>query len=145
MSLDSRSRAIYDALIHDILTNPELESARDFYGTPGDHRFALVQMEDYGVPWHPSYKPSVNGFELSRAIGHTLDEQQKPRLLGIRLDKFRLDQKPDVLLDGQIQVTLLNAGGDGGESIHIGGCMVYYDVKQDGTEWKVEFRGWRDP
>ncbi len=142
-------RTIFDALLTDILTSPSLQSDREFYGTPGDKQFALFSSAGYGIHWRKSYLPRIEGFE-----GRHLDEgaevdRSGPRLLGIRLNVFDLDAKPasaaPELFSGQIQVSLFNAGGNGGQPAPIGGCMVFYGVEQEGEAVSVKFRSSLDP
>jgi len=63
------------------------------------------------------------------------------------LDKFNLDHEAErfTVLDGQIEVTLLNAGGTGGDLPRMGGCSVYFDAKRTADEWAVECKGADDP
>ncbi len=142
-------KAVYDAILLDVLTNHTFGHSREFYGTPGDKRFALVTGEDYGIPWPDSYAPSVDGYVVSRVLEGAEIDDNSPRLLGIRLDKFNLEESPTAdepqLLGGRIAVTLLNAGGSGGGATPIGGCTVYYDAKRDGDKWTIMCQGALDP
>jgi len=147
--LAADQRAIFDALLHDVLTDPDFKDSREFYGTAGDQQFALVCNENSGVLWPEWYIPSVEGFESSRVIEGAPTDDSRPRLLGIRLDKFNVGEEPNDdgyrLLDGQIQITLLNAGGTGGDSIRTGGCNVFYDANYDRGKWIVQCKGSIDP
>ena len=142
-------RAIFDALLAHVLMEPKLKDSRESYGTPGDRRFGLVSNSDYGVPWPDWYIPSVENFQSTRVSeGVPIDESQ-PRLLGVRLDKFNLDDEVAEddfrMLEGQIQITLLNAGGTGGGPIQMGGCIIYYDAQRHGDRWTVRCNGLLDP
>ena len=144
--MDADRKAIYDAMVRHVLEDPELKFARNFYGTPGDNRFALV-AGIYDISWPDSYSPSVGGYEIVRVANI---DPHSPRLLGIRLDKIDLDYKRDPnkfrpFGDGQIEITLLCAGGTGEGGHPIGGCSVYYDAHRDGEKWAVEYTGAFDP
>ena len=146
---DADRKAIYDALVRHVLEDPELRFSRDFYGTPGDNRFALV-AGIYDLSWPDSYTPSVGGYEIVRVDRGANIDPHSPRLLGIRLDKIDLDYKRDPnkfrpFGDGQIEITLLCAGGTGEGGGPIGGCSVYYDAHRDGEKWSVECIGAIDP
>lgn len=147
--LDVDRKAIFDALLVHVLTDPVLEHFREFYGTPQDRRFAIVSNGSYGIPWPAWYIPSVDNFESVRVLEGSTAEAGQPRLVGIRLDKFNLDDKPEadhlVLPDGQIEITILNAGGSGDGLQTIGGCSVYYDAKRSDGKWTVKFKGAFDP
>lgn len=157
LSRNTDHQAILDAVLQHALTDDRFEDTREFYGTAGNHNFALVSDQDYGVPWPARYTPSVNNFHSirvavadssaqsneSRLFGIRLDEQ--PRLLGIRLDKFNVGDKPKNadfrIMDGEIEITLMNVGGNPDGVIHIGGCHIFYDAIHDGEKWTVQFNG----
>ncbi len=136
--------AILDAAIRHTLTDPGLQDSREFYGTRGDKKVALVLFNDR-MSWPDWYRPAVDGYDLTRVDGDMNVDPGSPRLLGIRLDKFNLTEKANQLFDGQIEIVMFNAGGDGGGESVIGGCTVYYGVKRDGDKWAVECNGWLDP
>ena len=144
---DPDRRAIFDALLEHVLSDSSLQSSREFYGTPGDRKFALVSDKGYGISWPDWYVPSVDNFESVQIGEGSAAEPERPRLLGIRLDKFNLDHKSEhfALIDGQIEVTIFNAGGSGGELPPIGGCSVYFDAKRTANKWAVEYKGALDP
>lgn len=150
---DPKRKAIFDAVLHHALTDPRLADSRNFYGTPGDRKFALVTNTHYGVPWPDWYIPAVEDFECTRALEGSVTDAMQPRLLGIRLNKFNTDDRTGAdtedqaeaelfsLPDGEIAITLLNAGGNAGGVAIRGGCTVYYDVERDGDEWIVKYIG----
>jgi hypothetical protein len=141
-------RAIFDALLRDLLTAPSHESERDFYGTLGDKQFALFTSAGQGVPWRKSYRPQVEGFEARHVDEGARIDSSSPRLLGIRLDVFDLDAKaaPGSPFSARpIQVTVFNAGGNGGQPAPIGGCMVFYDLERKGDRWTVKYISSLDP
>ncbi len=152
------ARLILEQVLNDLLTNPDLKSAREFYGTPGDKTVALVKEST--VAWPKNWHPRVPGYEVqyrSEAtpvtdlvywympmgpwiVGYFHSVQ--PRLLGVHLDKLNLS--PDRDYDDQISVCLFNIGGyangDAG-----GGCIVYYTItRRDGT-WVAEYESSFDP
>jgi hypothetical protein len=88
-----------------------LKTTREFYGSPGDKRFALVNSDT--LPWPRKFWPAVPGFKRISAV------HKGNRLLGIRIDQFRWEGKSTITL------TLLNAGGeDNGAAV--GGCTLRY-------------------
>src|SRR5439155_1049407 len=102
------------ALLADVLTNPRLKTTRDYCGTPGDKRFALVDSESW--TWPKEFRPKVAGFELTPA------KAAGKRLLGIRIDSYRW---ADSLA---IRVTLVNAGGSE-NGMALGGCTLSYNAR----------------
>jgi hypothetical protein len=141
---DGDRRAIFDALLYDAVTDPTLKHLRDFYGAPGGKRIALVLNSD-GFSWPDWYRPGLDGYEVVRVVEGTNADPASPRLLGFRLDKFNLGEKRNQVLNGQIRIVMLNAGGDSGGATVIGGCDVFYDAKRDGDKWTVESNGALDP
>lgn len=157
LSRNADHHAILDAVLHHVLTDARFEHSREFYGTAGNHNFALVSDQDYGVPWPVWYTPSVNNFQSTRIAGEDLSVQSDkprllgirledgPRLLGIRLDKFNVGDMPKNadfrIMDGEIEITLMNVGGNPDGVIHIGGCHIFYDAIHDGEKWTVQFNG----
>jgi hypothetical protein len=105
-------------LIADLLNNPRLKIAREFAGTPGDKRFALVDSDAW--TWPKELRRSVSGYQLTPV------QREGKRLLGIRVDRFQRSEKEDAGLD--FTVTLVNAGGTAnGEAF--GGCTLHYAVR----------------
>ncbi len=102
------------ALLADVLSNPRLKATREFYGTPGDKRFALVNSEAW--TWPKTFRPSVPGYQLApvRRTGN--------RLLGIRIDQYQGEE------NDTIRVTLVNAGGDANGAV-VGGCTLRYTTR----------------
>ena len=141
---DADRSAILDAVLCDALAEPSFKDSRNFYGTAGDKRVALVLSKN-GASWPDWYRPRVDGYEVVRLVEDTNVNPASPRLLGIRLDKFNLSEEPNQFFDGQIRIVMLNAGGDGGGNIIEGGCDIYYDAKRDGDKWTVESNGLLDP
>jgi hypothetical protein len=146
-------------VVVDLLTNPDLKSAREFYGTPGDKDIAL--RTDSPIAWPADWRPKVPGYDIRfrPAANRLLDfiywhvpwgveiysyiKLKTPRLLGVSLNKLHLDVQRDH--DDQICVSLFNIGGDGGKTPVIGACIVYYKLKRDQRKWSVEFAGCLDP
>lgn len=125
---------IRDALQQSVahaLTSPNLADTRDFYGTHGDSEVILVN--DGPIKWPDDLKPEVAGFRLRFASQFEPDGQCKDRILGIRLDKLDLLAPSDGFMDGNITLSLINAGGTRNGAV-IGGCSVYYVVQiREGT------------
>jgi hypothetical protein len=145
----SPKEQILDAVLQDVLTNTGLQDTREFYGTAGDKKVALVSNRDYGEPWPAKYRPDLPGWTVSRVEEGDARDRNKPHLLGIRIDKFSEDDKEQGgPFDAPIAVTVMNVGGDrNGDVIAavIGGCSVYYTPKQVDDKWIVEFGGAMDP
>jgi hypothetical protein len=135
---------ICTALLNDLLSNSELADSRDFYGTPGDTQFALMSYSESGCRWPLWFEPSVPGYKCHRFDENSVINQSDPRLLGFRLDTFSPLEKSEGLFNGQIIVTVTNAGGSGNGGV-IGGCNVFYAAEQHKGRWLIEFRGALDP
>jgi hypothetical protein len=136
----SEEEQILDAVLQDILTNPRFKDDREFYGTPGDKRVALVSDDDYGVPWPKQYRPTLTGYTFCRVSAIRTDPDDV-RVLGVRLDKyFGEGVAPVFPMSPPVAVCLFNAGGrkngDAG-----GGCHYYYTPKKVADGWTVEFEG----
>lgn len=141
----SDKELILDAVLLDILNNPELKDTREFYGTAGDRRTALVTNRDYGIPWPAGYQLILNGWTVIRVEEGAKRTPDRQRLLGVRIAKFaEQDEKRDGLFDAPIEVTILNAGGAKNGAV-IGGCSVHYHPKRVGSKWVVELVGSSDP
>jgi hypothetical protein len=134
------TRQILQAIVKDVLTNPQLKHSREFYGTPGDKTFALVDGHKLG--WPREFMPETHGHKLVKVCNDPFAEER--RVLGIRLDKFDLKQKKADVLDAPVHVVLCNAGGDANGAV-IGGCQVYYLPHRAGKGWTVELVGINDP
>jgi hypothetical protein len=141
----SDQELILDAVLQDLLTNPRLDHTRAFYGTPGDTKIALVTNASYGVPWPLTYWPILPGWTISRVMEGSPRKHEEPRLLGIRIDRFSIDDDKPPDSRSPVEVTVLNAGGNNNGAIVIGGCHVYYRPKQVGHKWVVRFEGSLDP
>jgi hypothetical protein len=109
--------SILPALVADVLNNPRLKTTREFYGSPGDKRVALLKNDALDLAWPE--KIAVPGFEVTKA------ERAGKRLLGIRLDGF---QGPDEKDASTITITLLNAGGSENGAV-IGSCTIRYTAR----------------
>lgn len=141
----SEMEAILDAILNDILNNPELKDTRAFYGTAEDRRVALVTNRGYGVPWPARYRPILAGWTVIRVEEGAEQNPNEPRLLGARIDKYsEKDKEQDKLFGSPVVVTILNAGGNKNGAV-IGGCSVYYRPKQVGGKWVVQFESVQDP
>jgi hypothetical protein len=116
--------AILPALAADVLNNPRLKTTREFYGSPGDKRFALIPNP--AVAWPKNML--VPGFQLTKA------EPAGKRLLGLRVDEVRdaEGKKP-----ARIAVTLLNAGGSANGAV-VGGGTIRYTARPTETGYAVE-------
>lgn len=117
--------AILPAVVADVLTNPRLKAMRDFYGTPGDKRFALLNGDAWA--WAAPFTADVPGHQQAAAT------RAGKRLLGIRVDDYREAAKGATGLN----VTLVNAGGSANGAA-VGGCTVRYTARPKDGGWVVE-------
>lgn len=152
-------RRLLEQVVIDVLTNPDLEGTRQFYGTPGHKRVELVKESP--AAWPRNWQPSIAGYDVHyrsketpvedfvywylpagpRIVG--LARSARPRLLAIQLNKLNL--RPDREDEAQISVGVFNIGGDGGEPPVIGACLVYYAITRKDGKWLAEYTGQLDP
>ena len=135
---------ILDAILRDVVTNPDLQDERNFYGMPYEKHIALVSNPGYGVPWPESYRPQMDGFTVHRVREDAEGREDQPRMLGVRIDKMNLEQRDCGLYNSPIEVTILNGGGTR-DGIVGGGCSVYYSPRSEGERWTVTSFGTLDP
>lgn len=143
----SDQEVVLDAVIRDLLTNPLLEHARDWYGTPGGKQIGLSTKS--GVPWPAKYTPSVAGYAFQYLDPDRELDPATPRQLGITIHHFAFPPpvgraKNDLYGGRPIAVGLGNMGGQGNGDAP-GGCVVYYSVRREDGVWKVEYEGSLDP
>jgi hypothetical protein len=131
---------ILRAIVTDVLTNPDLKSEREFYGTPADKTLALVDCKEFG--WPKGFNPNTHGYHLVELNSDPFANQN--RVLGIRIDKFDLKQGKIGPMDTPITVVVYNAGGSANGAV-LGGCQVSYVPKRVGKRWTVEAHGYFDP
>ncbi len=117
----------FSEVVADILTNPRLKTTREFYGSPDDKRFALVNSEAW--TWPDTLRPAIPGFQMVPA------ERKGKRLLGIRVDHFPDVRKENTSPD--IMVTLVNAGGSSNGAV-VGGGTIRYQIKSGKKGLTVE-------
>ena len=150
---------VLQQVLLDVLTNPLLKSARDFYGTPGDKRVTL--QSDSEAPWPRGWRPKVPGYEVRFRPGsnpvleflyryapggdwlYYYTKYREPRMLGVALGACNLDPTRDYT--EQVRVTLFNIGGDAGGDGADGGCTVYYTLRREKGQWVAEYAGSIDP
>ena len=124
----------FSEVVADILTNPRLKTTRNFYGSPDDKRFTLVNSAAW--TWPESLRPAMPGCELVPA------ERKGKRLLGIRVDHFpdvrKENTSPDIL------VTLVNAGGSSNGAV-VGGGTIRYQIKSGKKGSSVELAEHANP
>jgi hypothetical protein len=141
LALDDDGKAILQAVLTDVLTNPHFADTRAFYGTPADKTVALVDGDKLG--WPKDFTAKLHGYKQVEPVQSDPFSEHR-RLLGIRLDKFDLKEKKSHPFEGPIEICLFNAGGNANGGI-IGGCSIYYRPRRDGQRWTVDFLGERDP
>jgi hypothetical protein len=114
-------------IVADVLKNPRLKTTREFYGSPDDKHFALVNSDAW--TWPKELQLDAADYQLTPA------KREGQRLLGIRFDGH---QEPGKAIAKPIfTVTLLNAGGSANGAV-IGGCTIRYTARQLEKGWAVE-------
>jgi hypothetical protein len=150
------AQAVLEQVLTDVLNNPELQTSRDWYGTPGDRR--LVLLIESTVPWPGNWRPKIPGYIVEfqteatpvldflywnvpggvEIVSHII--RSKPRQLAISLNKLNL--QPERAYDDQISLSLFNIGGTGGEdAAGAGGCIVLYNVSDRAGKLLAEYAG----
>jgi hypothetical protein len=135
---------ICDAVLNDLLNNPDLQDSRDFYGTTGDKQVALVSYSRSDCNWPSFYRPAIPGYIVLRINDGAGRDDSKPRTLGFRLDKFNPWQKTTGIFDAPVCVTIMNAGGSSNGGV-VGGCNVFYGLERNSGRWTVQYQGALDP
>jgi hypothetical protein len=133
--LGSGPESLLDAVVRDVLTNPKLKSVRDFYGTPGDKRYALLVDQTPNAPWSPLHVPKVAGYSGQLITRDDYPRPEGRRLLGIHLADANMSQ---------IHVGIFNAGGDSNGGV-IGACSLSYMAAPVGDRWDLELANISDP
>ena len=119
---------ILPALAADVLKHSRLKTLREFHGSPGDKRFALVDSPAW--TWTKEDSPAIAGFQLTPA------QRTGKRLLGIRIDKYQWKQDGDYA-SYAITVSLVNAGGaDNGPAI--GSGTIRYMARSGEKGWSIK-------
>lgn len=116
---------ILPAVAADVLKNPRLKALREFYGSPGDKRFTLLDTSTW--TWTKEDRPKVAGYEW------TLPNRTGKRLLGIRIDQTRQEKNGGYI----VTASLVNAGGSE-NSPTIGGGTIHYRAHSTEKGWQVE-------
>ena len=117
LPLNDDVKAVLQAVITDVLTNPDLTIIRESYGTAKDKTLALMPSEKIG--WPRDFHPALHGYQL--VVPNPFDHPRP--VLGIRIDRFGLKEKEADVAPIEIQV---------------GGCSVSYLPKRKGDRWIVE-------
>jgi len=118
---------VLPVIVADVLKNPRLKTTREFYGSPGDKRFTLVNSDAW--TWPKELQLDAAGHQLTPA------KREGQRLLGIRLDGHQEPSKANA--KPIFTITLLNAGGSANGAV-IGGCTIRYSARQLEKGWAVE-------
>jgi hypothetical protein len=122
-------KEVLQAVLTDLLTNPELKSTRDFYGA--DKLRAIVLSDGGTVGWPERFQPDTHGYTVVPAKRDPFDRRRG--VLAVRLDKFDLKQTKAEFFDAPIDMCLFNADGQ-----VLGGLSVGYLPKRVGKRWTVE-------
>jgi hypothetical protein len=118
---------VLPVVVADALKNPRLKATREFYGSPGDKRFALVNSDAW--TWPKELKFDTPEHQLTPAM------REGQRLLGIRVDRFQEPVKDGA--PATLTVTLVNAGGNSNGAV-VGGCTLRYTARHTEKGWTVE-------
>jgi hypothetical protein len=137
---NDKVKQILQAVVTDVLTNPDLKGTREFYGTEKDKTVALIDGDTLG--WPKEFNPVTKGYTLVQPSRDPFANQR--RIMAIRIDKFDLKQLNNALWNSPIEVCVFNGGGNANGAV-IGGCSVYYEVKKVGKRWTVSYTGLLDP
>ena len=148
--------SILDQVLTDLICSQRFQKDRDWYGTSGDKNVALLLESP--TTWPTNWKPRVPGYCLHfrsdneprmdflywKVPGgvqvYSFLKHHDARRLGVRLDRFYLDQDPET--GDQITVSMFNFGGNSGkDSKRVGAMHVSYAVKMDGQTAKVSYTG----
>jgi hypothetical protein len=133
------ARQILQAVVESVLTDPDLKTTRDFYGTPKEGKFAL---DDGQIPWPKDLRPMVAGYtQVQRPPECRFGPQN--RLMGVRLDQFGWDGKK-AIKEFSIDVAISNVGGSTNGAV-IGGCFANYTAKHAGKKWVAQLNSVFDP
>ena len=117
---DAGLEEVLPLVVADVLKNPALKATRDFYGSPGDKRFALVDNDAW--TWSKSPPLAIAGHSLMPA------KREGQRLLGIRIEKAD---------EGKITVALFNAGGVTNGTA-IGAVSLRYLARPGEKGWTIK-------
>jgi hypothetical protein len=121
--------SLLPVVVADVLSNPRLKSTREFYGTPGDTRFALLNGDAW--TWPADAKIDIANHQ------RTAPQREGKRLLGIRIDQYDSGK-------GTLQVTIRNAGGSDNGAV-VGGCTIRYTARSTEKGWTVELAESTEP
>jgi hypothetical protein len=132
-----------DAALRVILQHPSLASTRDDYGSAGSKEILLING---GAKWPDEELPVLRGYKVHWWRKSELTGAQRPRMLGIRLDKLQVDdrQSENSLGDPEIHVMIWNAGGSKDGDI-VGGCNVSINTRKTELGWVAELVEAFDP
>ena len=136
--------AVLDAVLADILKNPEHKDYLASYGERGTRRVALAtDSPGIHVPWPPDYQPNIPEYDIQFVSEQRERKRDDDRLMGIRLEGLDLSKRYSSAVFARppnVHVTVFNIGGDGGGGIRIiGGTTVSYVAERADNGWKVRF------
>jgi hypothetical protein len=132
---DAQILSLVQQCIDHVLTDPDLGEVRDSYGTPGDRTAILVSQEK--PAWPEGLRLEAGGIQLDISPPRDVDPVNEDRRLGIWLSKLDVVAPTLGFFDGNIILTLANAGGGRNGDV-IGGCFVFYVIRlRDGAPMAV--------
>ncbi len=126
-------------LVVDIVTGEAFARTRNFYGTPGEKRFALV---DGKVVWPKWFQAGLVGYQQLRVVPERSTE--KNRLYGITLHTLEIQRKNNKIVGVEISVSISNVGGHANGGV-IGSCHVTWRGTKNGKKWTWSYGEIIDP
>ncbi len=129
-------KQILQAVIESVLTDPEIKDFRDFYGVPGDNKFALVSGRHFD--WPKKFRPAIAGMIQEQSTDSNRCPGFRPRLMGIRIDGLDLKALKAGAKEVDVGIAVENVGGAFPNGV-IGGGRVSFVAHRDGTQWKAKW------
>jgi hypothetical protein len=130
---------VLNKVIADVLENPQLEDERVQYSSKASRSVGLVDNKTFQLLWPKDFRPSLQGYSFCTVEEGGKRDKNSPALLGIRLDKLDLTELNIHPFNGNVEVSVLNAGGQKGiENFVLGGTRIYYLAKHTDGGWSVE-------
>jgi hypothetical protein len=140
---DADINRVLQQCVQHVLLDQDLQHSREFYGTVGSTEVILEKNSPVGLRWPSGFEPEVKGWSIR--FNETVEvHYDKNRLLGIPLDKLDVESPYDGIFNGNIALTLSNAGGSKNGMV-IGGCRVFFRIQREGETYVAKYAGHLDP
>ena len=139
-SLTDKSKEVLQAVLTDVLTNPRLKRVREFYGSTGSAKLALV---DHGkFAWPKSLKLETHGYEVVQPKPDPF--VNRPHILGIRVRQLETESPDTGQNDNSVEIEISNAGGSA-NGVVAGATYLSYVVTRIKNRWVVKLDSFSDP